>query len=235
MLQTVSFRIPALLFLCASALLASDVSGTWAGTVRTGTRTVPIRFELHQQGSQITGSMSAQRDAPVNGRIDGNVVSLHAQVGIEDLRFELSLAGNQMQGKGWSKKNQAGGEEGPVAINVSRETSITGLPAPRNSAGGTWVGTVQPEGTAKGEAFTLHLVQSGTAITGDLAAANGDTVPIFSGTIQGNKLSLVFHVDTNKQVNLAVTVDGGMLSGKAVATSSGEKRLATITAIRQPS
>jgi hypothetical protein len=84
------------------------------------------------------------------------------------------------------------------------------------SADGTWEITVKtPLGAQKS---TLVLATEGDTLTGE-QSGNGDSGPIYAGTIEGDSVS--WKVDVTKPFSLSIeftaTIEGDAISGKAKA------------------
>jgi hypothetical protein len=86
---------------------AADVTGKWSGSFITTAPDGNIRestalLDLKQSGTDITGSVGPNEEEryPIGkGRIDGNKITLEVQNENRSMKFELTLAGERMQGE----------------------------------------------------------------------------------------------------------------------------------------
>jgi hypothetical protein len=90
----------------AMAAAATDVSGTWSGTLKGGP-TGPdgqdsgVTLVLKQAGSEITGTAGPSADhqmAIQKGKIEGDKIALEVAVGDGLFKFDLVLEGEHIKG-----------------------------------------------------------------------------------------------------------------------------------------
>jgi hypothetical protein len=89
---------------------------------------------------------------------------------------------------------------------------------------GKWDGTVtgeKPDGTKSEDTALLILDQNDTTITGSVGGGESDQHPITSGTIEGNKVTLVAKREGGREFRIELTVDGDQMNGTLTA---GERR-----------
>ena len=90
---------------------------------------------------------------------------------------------------------------------------------------GKWDGEITGEradGTMNQDSALLILTQKDRTITGTAGGDESDRNPITSGTIDGNKISLVVMHERNKrEFKIELTVEGDEMKGTVVA---GERR-----------
>jgi len=88
--------------LTAFVVLATDLTGTWKGTlIRDGRDPSPAVLVLRQEGSSVTGTAGESEDEkhPIsNGTIEGDVVTFDVAVGESSMKFELKLNGDDLSG-----------------------------------------------------------------------------------------------------------------------------------------
>lgn len=98
---------------------------------------------------------------------------------------------------------------------------------------GTWAGTLtaqRPDGTTSEDKALLILDQKGADVTGTVGGDESDRHPITSGTLEGNKLTLLaMNARNGREYKIDLTVDGDELKG---TLSSGE-RVAQLVAKRR--
>jgi hypothetical protein len=104
---------------------------------------------------------------------------------------------------------------------------VLGLAAAPADVTGKWDGKVngvRPDGTAHEDTVLLVLAQKDTTITGTIGGSDSDQHPITSGTIDGNKVSVVAkHAENGREYRLELTVEGDELKGTAYSGSSEVK------------
>ena len=97
---------------------------------------------------------------------------------------------------------------------------------------GKWSGTVsgqRADGSTAEDTVLLVLDQKDTAVTGTIGGNEGDQHPITTGTIDGNKLTILAKNPAGREFRLELTVDGDELKG---TVTSGERK-ATVQARRR--
>lgn len=82
---------------------------------------------------------------------------------------------------------------------------------------GKWDGTikgVRPDGSEHNDTALLMLTQKDTAITGTVGGHETDQHPIVTGTIEGNKVTIVArHSTQDREYRLELTLDGDEMKG----------------------
>jgi hypothetical protein len=75
----------------AGSLLASDITGTWTGSMSTGDNQIPLTYKFTQDGAKLTGSVTGPAgEIPLSeGKVDGDKISFYVtvQVGDQPSRF----------------------------------------------------------------------------------------------------------------------------------------------------
>jgi hypothetical protein len=101
-------------------------------------------------------------------------------------------------------------------------TLIAGSPA---DVKGKWDGKLtaqRNDGTTSEDSVLLILDQKDTTITGSVGGNESDQHQITSGTIEGNKITLLAkNVDNGREYRLELTVDQDEMKG---TVTSGERR-----------
>jgi hypothetical protein len=85
-----------LMILCAWALSAADITGTWKGSAETPNGTIERTFVFKVDGNKLTGETSSQMmgKSPINdGKIDGDNVSFTVTVKFQDNEMKLRYSG----------------------------------------------------------------------------------------------------------------------------------------------
>ena len=94
---------------------------------------------------------------------------------------------------------------------------------------GKWDGTIKgerPDGTTSEDTALLILDQKGGTITGTVGGSESDQHPITSGTIDGNKVTLLAKHQTNgREYKIDLTVDGDQMTGTLVSGQRQAKLL----------
>lgn len=89
---------------------------------------------------------------------------------------------------------------------------------------GKWDGTItaqRPDGTRNEDTALLILDQKSTTVTGTVGGSETDQHPISSGTIEGNKITLLArNAENGREYKLELTVDGDEMKG---TLTSGER------------
>jgi predicted dehydrogenase len=108
--------------------------------------------------------------------------------------------------------------------------AITGLllaliAAPPANVKGKWDGTItgqRPDGTTSEDSALMILDQKDGTITGTVGSDESDRHPITSGTIDGNKVTLLAkHATNGREYKIELTVEGDQMKGTLMA---GERR-----------
>ena len=118
------------------------------------------------------------------------------------------------------------------AVGALLLTLVTG---PAADVKGKWDGTItaqKPDGTTNEDKALLILDQKGTDVTGTVGGDESDRHPITSGTIEGNKLTLLAkNAQNGREYKIDLTVDGDELKG---TLSSGERIGQLVAKRRKP-
>jgi hypothetical protein len=88
---------------------------------------------------------------------------------------------------------------------------------------GTWEGTLiglNDDGSPKEEPALLILDQKEATVTGTVGGSQDDQFPITSGTIEGNKITLVAKKESGREFRVDLTLEDGQLKG---TVASGER------------
>jgi hypothetical protein len=90
---------------------------------------------------------------------------------------------------------------------------------------GSWDGKItaqRPDGTTSEDTALLVLDQKGSTITGTVGGNESDQHPITSGTIDGNKVTLVAkHAENGREYKIELTIEGDEMRG---TLTSGDRR-----------
>jgi len=99
------------------------------------------------------------------------------------------------------------------------------IAAPPADVKGKWDGKItgqREDGTTSEDSALLILDQKDATITGTVGGNESDQHPITSGTIEGNKVSLVAkHLKNEREYKIELTVEGDEMKG---TVTSGERR-----------
>ena len=94
---------------------------------------------------------------------------------------------------------------------------VFGMAAAPANLTGKWEGKingVRSDGTTVEDPVLLVLEQKDRKVTGTVGGSETDQHPITSGTIEGNKATLVAkHVENGREYRLELTVDGDDVKG----------------------
>lgn len=97
--------------------------------------------------------------------------------------------------------------------------------APAVDVKGKWDGTItgqRPDGTTSDDKALLILDQKDTTVTGTVGGSETDQHPITSGTIEGNKLTLLAkNVNNEREYRIELTIEGDEMKG---TLTSGDRR-----------
>ena len=89
---------------------------------------------------------------------------------------------------------------------------------------GKWDGTIKgtrPDGTVSEDTALLILTQKDKTIAGTVGGNEGDQHPIVSGSIEGNKITIVAkNANNDREYKLEMIVEGDEMKGKL---SSGDR------------
>ena len=90
---------------------------------------------------------------------------------------------------------------------------------------GKWEGKItgeRPDGTKSEDTALLILIQKDSTITGTVGGSETDQHPITSGTIAGNKVTILAkNAKNDREYRVELTVDGDAMKG---TLTSGERR-----------
>lgn len=114
-------------FLAAALLGAADVTGQWSGTMTITTpsgeqRQRPILLVLKQDGAKITGTggpTAEERHDILEGKIDGDKLSLTVEAGDAPIKLELTLAGDELSGD--ASRERPDGEKQAAKVQARRD------------------------------------------------------------------------------------------------------------------
>jgi hypothetical protein len=89
---------------------------------------------------------------------------------------------------------------------------------------GKWEGKLfgeRPDGTVNEDTALLILDQKDNTITGSIGGGEDDQHKISSGSIEGNKVTIVARTENGREFKLELTVDGETMKG---TIAQGERR-----------
>lgn len=209
---------------------AADVTGKWSGAVTPGNNadSIPISLELRQKGARVIGVAITKESGVcqlLNGTLVGGRVAFDIEVEKESVHFELTATGDRLQGQATGKREN-GGQDGPVALSLERET-----PATTGPFAGTWIGTAEgtDNGQKKVEAFILTLRQSGLDVTGAITDAFDVDHALTDVKVAGNRIT--FKVD---KLQAGLTVAGQTLSGTGSVEHGAGEQVIQLKLLKQP-
>ena len=108
-----------------------------------------------------------------------------------------------------------------VALAALILSLVTG---PAADVTGKWDGTIKgqrPDGTTHEDPALLILTQKDKTITGSVGGNETDQHPIVSGSIDGNKITILAkNANNDREYKLELTVEGDEMKGKL---SSGDR------------
>ena len=111
-----------------------------------------------------------------------------------------------------------------VALLAGAPAATTPVAGTRADVTGKWEGKLtsqNEDGTTKEDTALLILTQKEAAVTGTAGGNESDQHPITSGTIEGNKLTLVAQNRENgREYKIEVTVENDEMKG---TVTSGER------------
>jgi hypothetical protein len=85
------------------------------------------------------------------------------------------------------------------------------------SVKGTWEGKLsgqRPDGSAVEDTAYMVLDQKESEVTGTIGSSATDQHPISTGTVEGNKVSLLAkHAENGREYRVEVTIDGDDMKG----------------------
>lgn len=117
------------MLLSASLLLGADATGRWNGTAALTRsdgeqRTVPMLLILKQDGTKITGTGGRDdedRHDVLEGKIEGNVVTVVIEAGDYPIKLTLTINGEELSGDG--AKDMPDGQQIKAKVTTKREKS----------------------------------------------------------------------------------------------------------------
>ena len=109
-----------------------------------------------------------------------------------------------------------------LAIATILLSALTAVPA---EVTGKWDGRLtatRSDGTTHEDTVLLILTQKGSAITGSVGGGENDQHPVTSGTVEGDKVTILAkHVNGDREFRLELTLKGEELSG---TMNAGDRR-----------
>jgi hypothetical protein len=94
---------------------------------------------------------------------------------------------------------------------------------PAANVKGTWEGTLtglNDDGSQKEDTALLILDQKEATVTGTVGGSQEDQFPITSGTVEGNKVTLVAKKESGREFRVELTLEDDQLKG---TVASGER------------
>jgi hypothetical protein len=85
---------------------------------------------------------------------------------------------------------------------------------------GKWDGTVTSQaedGSTRTDTALLILDQKDTTVTGSIGGSEADQIPIATGTIEGNKVTLTATSGSGREFRLELTVENDEMKGTVTA------------------
>ena len=217
-------------FLNTSALLASDFTGLWSGTLTDINRNpAQISFMLHQDGSKVRGYVIIHKAVTaLDGATDHEGFEVKARLDEGTLHYVLLPEGNKLEGSGWLDID--GSQLNTASVSVTRQ-----MPS-RDHQGlnGTWFAVVEEidNGHKTLNFFTLRFEQHNTVITGDCTGVSGKALPFSDVSLDGNHL-LAQLTTEGTTVRFDLTLQKNELNGDATLTFTNGKQTAKLTAFKQ--
>src|ERR1043166_567000 len=95
----------ATLLLCSLSALAADITGTWKAEFNTQRGLQKYTFTLKQEGTQVTGKASVERDGEkreaelTDGKVDGDTVTFVEPLKIQDNDIQITYTGKISAGE----------------------------------------------------------------------------------------------------------------------------------------
>ena len=201
------------LFACATASSAQGIDGRWDASVLANGVAVPFRFEIATHGTSATGSFfdGDRKIASTSGRFENGRMTLDYD--FLNTVLDAAFDGRELRGTYRNRRPNAR----PINFAASRYaprtlSSAAGTP----QVGGEWVmyRTAQDDSRLD-VSWRLHLVQSGSQVSGAILKTSGD-----SGTLTGEwrdgrltlshfagERALLFEARLNGDGTLNITLD----------------------------
>ena len=227
--QSMSRWLPAVLFSCAPALFAGDVTGDWSGQLTAEADHRPIAFELHQTGDRVAGIVSFRGGLPVEGVVDGNRLVLDGKAtNSRTVHFELALNGNRLEGSFVMTRDE---RKDTASVKVSKVNN----PASQAGLAGKWVATIEISfnGETVRPVFTMSFEQEGSVIKGNMTDNDADkTYKFTSVSMHGNNLVMTLD-DKGDTGRFDLVLDGDKITGTLIVTDGGKNTTGKFTAVRQ--
>jgi hypothetical protein len=117
------YLVPVFVLLANAFILsASDVTGTWKGTLTPENRDAgPALVILKQTGDTVTGTVGpneSERHEIANGKVTGGTVTFEVPREAGTMRFALTLEGDTLEGQATRERD---GQQQTAKLNLKRE------------------------------------------------------------------------------------------------------------------
>lgn len=210
-----------------SVAAAADLTGRWKGDVayedNGEQRKLPVRIDLKQDGSEVSGGVWSARGEYkfTGGKVDGEKLAFEVQTADGLVRFTLKLDAGTLSGPGTLVDTGM-----PLQASLKRDAE--------GELSGRWKGVAHWSANGdEGELdLSLDLKQDGAIVAGKISTESGSD-PIKNGKFENGKL--LFEVDpSDGPVTVELAVSGQELSGKALKVMTDGTRVnATLSLKRE--
>jgi hypothetical protein len=204
---------------------ATDLTGTWKGTVEINGNSMPLAFNLTNTGNTVTGTVAGTHATPAelhDGKVEGDTVTFWLNTDYEGQTYKLickgKVSGDQIA---FTLGTEDGSWNSDVTVKRSLSPAVEpGEPAVSSGApavAGTWKGSFNFEGNSV--ALTFNLKNSGNAVSGTVEGLPTTPAEIHEGKADGD--SVTFWVSTDYQGQAYKLVYKGKVSAGQIKFTFG--------------
>lgn len=186
-------------------LHATDVSGTWKGSFDFQGNSMPLVFNLKEDGSALSGTIEGLPTSPAqihDGKVDGDAVTFWVDTDYQGQTYKLvyngKIAADHID-------FNFGTDDGSWGTTID-VTKAAGSTAPSSASAatpaapdltGAWKGEFDFQGTAV--PLTLNLKSDGAKVTGDVEGMGTAPVDIHDGKVDGDTVTFWLNADYQGQ------------------------------------
>lgn len=186
-------------------LHATDVSGTWKGSFDFQGNSMPLVFNLKEDGNTLSGTIEGLPTSPAeihDGKVDGDAVSFWVNTDYQGQPYKLVYTGKIAADRIDFNFGTDDGSWG-TTIDVTKAAGAaapTPASAPAATAPdltGAWKGDFDFQGTSV--PLTLNLKSDGAKVSGDVEGMGAAPVEIHDGKVDGDTVTFWLNADYQGQ------------------------------------
>lgn len=186
-------------------LHATDVSGTWKGSFDFQGNSMPLVFNLKEDGNALSGTIEGLPTNPAaihDGKVDGDTVSFWVNTDYQGQPYKLVYNGKVAADHIDFNFGTDDGSWGTTIDVTKAAGSTASSPASASTASapdltGAWKGEFDFQGTSV--PLTLNLKSDGAKVSGDVEGMGAAPVEIHDGKVDGDTVTFWLNADYQGQ------------------------------------